>query len=149
MTEQDAEQQTEHSGQEPGSGQKTDPVRRWTLILLAVALLLLVIHLRADRFTPYTSQARLHALVVPVASEVSGSVVAVSVSSNQEVVAGQELFRVCLDHVPGLPDGAALLVTEVLVLGEGLAVDDRQDNRLAAGGKREAQQKIQRRPGAA
>jgi len=94
MTEQDAEQQTEHSGQEPGSGQKTDPVRRWTLILLAVALLLLVIHLRADRFTPYTSQARLHALVVPVASEVSGSVVAVSVSSNQEVVAGQELFRI-------------------------------------------------------
>jgi multidrug resistance efflux pump len=94
MTEQDTEQQTEHSGQESGSVQKTDPVRRWTLILLAVALLLLVIHLRADRFTPYTSQARLHALVVPVASEVSGSVVAVSVSSNQEVVAGQELFSI-------------------------------------------------------
>jgi multidrug resistance efflux pump len=94
MTEQDAEQQTEHGEPEPVPGQKTDPVRRWTLILLAVALLLLVTHLRADRFTPYTSQARLHALVVPVASEVSGSVVTVSVSSNQAVVAGQELFSI-------------------------------------------------------
>jgi multidrug resistance efflux pump len=94
MTEQDAEQQTEHGEPEPVPGQKTDPVRRWTLILLAVALLLLVTHLRADRFTPYTSQARLHALVVPVASEVSGSVVTVGVSSNQAVVAGQELFSI-------------------------------------------------------
>lgn len=98
MTEQDTEQPTAHGELEPVPAQKTDPVRRWTLILLAVALLLLVIHLRADRFTPYTSQARLHALVVPVASEVSGSVVAVSVSSNQEVVAGQELFRIDRDR---------------------------------------------------
>jgi multidrug resistance efflux pump len=94
MTEQDTEQPTAHGELEPVPAQKTDPVRRWTLILLAVALLLLVIHLRADRFTPYTSQARLHALVVPVAPEVSGSVVTVSVSSNQEVVAGQELFSI-------------------------------------------------------
>jgi len=70
-----------------------DPVRKWTLILLGLAMLLLVIHLRADRVTPYTSQARIHALVVPVAAEVSASVVSVSVSNNQQVVAGQELFR--------------------------------------------------------
>jgi multidrug resistance efflux pump len=94
MTEQDTEQPTAHGELEPVPAQKTDPVRRWTLILLAVALLLLVTHLRADRFTPYTSQARLHALVVPVASEVSGSVVTVGVSSNQAVVAGQELFSI-------------------------------------------------------
>jgi len=94
MTQQDTEQQSEHSEQTPVPAQKTDPVRRWTLILLGAAMLLLVIYLRADRFTPYTSQARVHALVVPVASEVSGSVVAVSVSSNQQVVAGQELFSI-------------------------------------------------------
>jgi multidrug resistance efflux pump len=94
MTEQDAERQTECGEQEPMPVQNTDPVRRWTLVLLAVALLLLVTHLCADRFTPYTSQARLHALVVPVASEVSGSIVTVSVSSNQAVVAGQELFSI-------------------------------------------------------
>jgi multidrug resistance efflux pump len=94
MTEQDTEQQLEHEEQQPAPAQKADPVRRWTLILLGAAMLLLIIYLRADRFTPYTSQARLHALVVPVAAEVSGSVVTVAVSSNQQVVAGQELFSI-------------------------------------------------------
>ncbi len=75
-----------------------DPVRRWTLILLALALILLVIHLRADRFTPYTSQARLNALVVPVAAEVSGSIVAVEVANNELVTAGQTLFRIDPDR---------------------------------------------------
>ena len=71
-----------------------DPVRTWTFILLGVAFVLLVIHLRADRFTPYTSQARLNALVVPVAAEVSGTVVAVHASNNQRVESGQALFDV-------------------------------------------------------
>jgi multidrug resistance efflux pump len=77
---------------EPAAGK--DPVRKWTLILLSIAMVLLIIYLRADRFTPYTSQARIHALVVPIAAEVSGSVVSVSVTNNQQVMAGQELFRV-------------------------------------------------------
>jgi multidrug resistance efflux pump len=44
-----------------------DPVRRWTIILLVVTLLLVAYYLVADRWTPYTSQARVHALVVPIA----------------------------------------------------------------------------------
>jgi len=75
-----------------------DPVRRWTLILLGIALLLIVIHLLADRFTPYTSQARLNALVVPIAAEVAGSVVAVDVTNNQRVLAGQTLFTIDPDR---------------------------------------------------
>ncbi|MGD8809623.1 MAG: HlyD family secretion protein [Gammaproteobacteria bacterium] len=75
-----------------------DPVRRWTLILLALALVLLVIHLRADRFTPYTSQARLNALVVPIAAEVAGSIVAVEVANNELVTAGETLFRIDPDR---------------------------------------------------
>jgi multidrug resistance efflux pump len=71
-----------------------DPVRTWTFILLGVAFVLLVIHLRADRFTPFTSQARLNALVVPIAAEVSGTVVAVHAANNQRVEAGQSLFDV-------------------------------------------------------
>lgn len=71
-----------------------DPVRRWTLILLGIALVLIVLHLFADRFTPYTSQARLNALVVPVAAEVSGSVIEVDVANNEVVSAGQILFRI-------------------------------------------------------
>jgi multidrug resistance efflux pump len=70
-----------------------DPVRKWTLIILIVCAALLVWYLRSDRVTPMSSQARVHALVVPIAPEVSGSVTSVSVSNNQLVEAGQELFR--------------------------------------------------------
>jgi len=75
-----------------------DPVRRWTLILLAIAFVLVVIHLLADRYTPYTSQARLNALVVPAASEVSGSVISVEVTNNQSVTSGQTLFQIDPDR---------------------------------------------------
>jgi len=71
-----------------------DPVRKWTLIVLAACVVLMFWYLVADRVTPYTSQARVHALVVPVASQVSGIVVDVFVANNEYVEAGQELFRI-------------------------------------------------------
>ena len=71
-----------------------DPVRKWTLIVLGACVILMFWYLRADRVTPYTTQARVHALVVPVASQVSGIVVDVFVENNEYVEAGQELFRV-------------------------------------------------------
>lgn len=71
-----------------------DPVRKWTFIIMGMVALLLVWHLVADRLTPYTSQARVHALVVPVAAQVSGKVISVAVGNNQKVEAGQELFRI-------------------------------------------------------
>ena len=71
-----------------------DPVRRWTFIVLAAALVLFVWHIAADRITPYTSQARVHALIVPIAAEVSGTVTEVMVGNNQPVAAGQILFQI-------------------------------------------------------
>jgi multidrug resistance efflux pump len=76
------------------AGKQKDPVRRWTLILLIAAAVLLFWHLRSDRVTPITSQAKVHALVVPIAPEVSGTVTDVFVSNNQRVEAGQMLFQV-------------------------------------------------------
>ncbi len=75
-----------------------DPVRKWTLIVLGACVVLLFWYLRADRVTPYTTQARVHALVVPVASQVSGIVVDVFVKNNEYVEAGQELFRIEPDN---------------------------------------------------
>ncbi len=72
----------------------TDPVKSWTIIVLLLCLLLLFWHLRADRFTPYTTQARLHALVVPIATKVSGNIIEVQVNNNQQVNKGDVLFRV-------------------------------------------------------
>ena len=71
-----------------------DPVRKWTLIVLGACVVLMFWYIVADRITPYTNQARVHALVVPVAAEVSGIVTGVSVSNNEFVSAGQELFTV-------------------------------------------------------
>ena len=71
-----------------------DPVRKWTLIVLGACVVLMFWYLVADRVTPYTTQARVHALVVPVAPQVSGNVVDVFVANNEYVEAGQELFRI-------------------------------------------------------
>lgn len=82
---------------EPDDQQSTpqkDPVRKWTLIILILAVVLMIWYLAADRITPYTTQARLHALVVPIAAEVSGPVAAVAVRNNQLVAAGDTLFIV-------------------------------------------------------
>ena len=55
-------------------------------------------YLVSDRITPYTNQARVHALVVPVATEVSGIVTNVAVSNNEVVSATQELFQVDMNR---------------------------------------------------
>lgn len=86
----DSEQKTTPKPEETGM----DPVRKWTFILLALAVILLAWYLVSDRLTPYTSQARVHALVVPIAPEVSGTVMSVTVKNNQRVKAGQELFQI-------------------------------------------------------
>ena len=75
-----------------------DPVRKWTLIILAACVVLMIWYLIADRITPYTSQGRIHALVVPIASEVSGTVTNVEVADNQFVSAGEVLFRIERDR---------------------------------------------------
>lgn len=94
MSEKDPkEDQTEETKAKPVK-EKMDPVRKWTFILTGIALLLLTWYLVSDRLAPFTAQARLHALVVPVAPEVSGTIVSVDVKNNQRVKAGQALFRI-------------------------------------------------------
>lgn len=61
-------------------------------LLLAALALLLVLHLLGDRFTPVTSQARVHARVIPIASEVGGRIEAVHVRNDQIIKAGDPLF---------------------------------------------------------
>ena len=85
----------EAAAEEAPKPEKTaDPVRKWTLIILGACVFLMFWYLVSDRVTPYTTQARVHALVVPVASEVSGTVIEVNVANNEIVEKGQELFRI-------------------------------------------------------
>ncbi len=71
-----------------------DPVRLWTFIILGLCAVLVVWYIRADRVTPFTSQARVNSVVVPIASQVSGTVTSVGVKNNQRVKAGQVLFAI-------------------------------------------------------
>lgn len=64
---------------------------KWVLLLIILSL---VWYLLADRFTPYTQQARVGAFVIPVAAEVAARVTRVNVRNNQDVKAGEVLFEV-------------------------------------------------------
>lgn len=75
-----------------------DPSRRGVLVVAALIGLSLLWYLLADRYTPYTQQARVQAYVVAVAPEVAGRVLRVLVSNDQTVAAGQVLFE--LDPAP-------------------------------------------------
>jgi multidrug resistance efflux pump len=71
-----------------------DPVKKgakWVAVLIGLCLLW---YFMADRYTPYTQQARVQAYVVPVAAEVAGRVTRVHVRNNQDVKAGDLLFEV-------------------------------------------------------
>ncbi|MHB9797392.1 HlyD family secretion protein [Pseudomonas sp. MT3] len=71
---------------------KSAPDRGMRVVLLLIVVSL-VWYLLADRFTPYTQQARLQAYVVPVSAEVAGQVKRVAVGNNQEVRKGDVLFE--------------------------------------------------------
>ena len=75
----------------PKSGKGT---RIGTIILLVLIFGSLLWYFAADRLTPYTSQARVQAFVVPVAAEVAGKVLAVHVKNNDDVERGQPLFDI-------------------------------------------------------
>ena len=72
----------------------TTSVKRGTLGIGLVILLSLVWYLLGDRFTPYTTQARVQGYVVGVAPKVAGVVTQVWVQNNQDVEAGQALFEI-------------------------------------------------------
>jgi multidrug resistance efflux pump len=90
----ETDEPVEESATEP---KPKDPVRKWTLITLVLMVVLLGWYLQADRFTPHTTQARLHALVVPIAPLISGLIEEVYVTNNQRVAEGDPLFRLNTD----------------------------------------------------
>jgi multidrug resistance efflux pump len=77
---------------------RADPLRRWTLVILIVGVLLFGWTLIADRLTPYTSDASVRSFVVRMVPEVSGKVVQVAVRDNQIVHSGDLLYQI--DQTP-------------------------------------------------
>ena len=73
----------------PGKGSRVAAV-----VVLLLIVFSLLWYFVSDRLTPHTSQARVQAFVIPVASEVAGTVVKVYVKNNDEVQRGQPLFDI-------------------------------------------------------
>jgi multidrug resistance efflux pump len=70
------------------------PMRKVILLALLTLLVLFVYHVLSDRYTPYTSQARVDTFLTQVAPEVAGDVLQVEVHDNSPVRKGQLMFRI-------------------------------------------------------
>jgi multidrug resistance efflux pump len=84
--------------QAASTARRMDPVRKWVLIFGALCLFLLAWYMAADRYTPFTTQARVNAFVIPIAPKVAGEIISVDVRTNQVVKKGDLLARI--DPVP-------------------------------------------------
>ncbi len=89
-----AAQPVEKPGAQPAPDAAGRTVKHGGRILAAAILISLTWYLLADRFTPYTTQARVEGNVVGVAPEVAGIVARVWVTNNEEVQKGQKLFEI-------------------------------------------------------
>lgn len=69
-------------------------VKKGGLAIVITIVLSLLWYLLADRYTPYTTQARIDGYVIGVAPQVSGTVTKVWVNNNQHVKEGQPLFTI-------------------------------------------------------
>ena len=96
MSEQSADPAVEEaapdSGQENAEAERS--VRRGGLGIAILIAISLAWYLFADRFTPYTSQARVQGYVVGVAPRVAGVVTEVFVGNDQPVQSGERLFQI-------------------------------------------------------
>jgi multidrug resistance efflux pump len=85
----DARQDSE--AQPEGAGRS---VRKGGIGVALAIVLSLTWYVLADRYTPYSTQARIEGYVIGVAPQVAGTVTRVMVTNNQEVEEGQPLFEI-------------------------------------------------------
>ena len=78
----------------PAGDGAAEATRKGGIFVLLVILFSLIWYLLADRYTPYTSQARVQGYVIGVAPKVAGVVTEVFVRNNQEVEADEPLFQI-------------------------------------------------------
>lgn len=71
-----------------------NPLRKVILLALLLLLILFAYHVLSDRYTPYSSQARVETFLTQVAPEVAGDVQQVRVKDNSPVRKGQLLFQI-------------------------------------------------------
>ena len=73
---------------------KKSPIRLLTLIVFLISILFFAWSVVSDRHTPYTEQARLNALVIPLVPQVSGNLSEVNVRLHSKVKKDDILFEI-------------------------------------------------------
>jgi multidrug resistance efflux pump len=106
-----------------------DPVRKWVLVFSAFLLLLFIWYLAADRYTPFTTQARVNAWVVPVASQVSGRILSIEVHTDEQVKKDQLLAQIDPDDYLV---AVAAAQAQLALVAENLEADSAAVNSAAA-----------------
>jgi multidrug resistance efflux pump len=81
-------------GRGPASTKPENPVRRITLIVLAIAVIIFGYGMIEDRLTPYTSQAYVQSYLIRITPEVGGKVIEIPAEQNKRVKPGEVLFRI-------------------------------------------------------
>jgi multidrug resistance efflux pump len=80
------------------SDAKKSPVKKLTFIVLVISFIFFLWYVFSDRQTPYTEQARITELIIPITPRVSGYLSKVNVTLNSTVSAQDVLFQI--DTVP-------------------------------------------------
>jgi len=90
----DAQRSDPSAGDEAENPKPKDPVRRTTRIVLGVCILIFIWYVFADRFTPFTDQARINSVFVPIEPRVSGYLTEINVRLHSIVYKGDLLFQI-------------------------------------------------------
>jgi len=97
---------------------KMDPARKITLVVLGLVVVVFIWYVLADRRTPYTTQARIQGLTVPIIPQVSGYLTDINVRLHDRVEPGDTLMQIDTRlFVIGVQDAEAALDAAVQQVG--------------------------------
>ena len=109
------------SKETPGSTEAApDPVRKISKYILYVVIFLFVWYVIADRYAPWTDQARVKAFVVPIVPQVAGRVTRVNVSQDQIVQPREVLVEI---ESSDYELAVEVAESELALSGQGIGVD--------------------------
>jgi len=96
MSEENIKTENQSEAEQPKSStnQKSDPVSRITKIVLIVCVIIFIWYIFAERYAPYTDQARTKTLVIPIIPRVSGYLTKINVGMQSVVKANELLFQI-------------------------------------------------------
>lgn len=74
--------------------EKKSPIRLVTLIVLLFSVIFFIWYVLSDRHVPYTDQARINGLMIPIVPRVAGNITELNVRLHSEVKVGDTVFQI-------------------------------------------------------